>query len=60
MVALADQEPFLGDFEQRMLNMKTTARKELVLLHSQRHPNAGCVRDWVSGRPWIQAHHHVR
>jgi lysophospholipid hydrolase len=42
-----------------MLATKTTARKELVLLHDDRTVPPGSTRPWLRNRPWLQAHHHV-
>lgn len=38
--------------------MKTTARKELVLLHSERGVPPGATRPWLQARPWIHAWSH--
>ncbi|KAH9004144.1 patatin-domain-containing protein [Lactarius hatsudake] len=47
VVGLSD-DPSLGEYERLLLSMKTTARKELVLLHPDR-----------STRPWVHQHIHV-
>ncbi|KAL9934700.1 hypothetical protein V8E36_006475 [Tilletia maclaganii] len=52
-------EPSMGEYERLLLSMKTTARKELVLLHPDRSVPPGSTREWLKTRPWIQAHHHV-
>ncbi|RUS13415.1 Pnpla7 protein [Endogone sp. FLAS-F59071] len=39
--------------------MKTTARKELVLLHSEKSCAHGTTQAWLKNRLWIQAHHHI-
>ncbi|KAG0151664.1 hypothetical protein CROQUDRAFT_667702 [Cronartium quercuum f. sp. fusiforme G11] len=49
----------LGEYERLLVGMKTTARKELVLLHPDRNVPAGSTRPWLKNRPWIHAHHHV-
>lgn len=60
LVAMADDEPAIGEYEQLLLGMKTYARKELVLLHQERFSIAsGTTQAWLKGRVWIQAHHHV-
>jgi lysophospholipid hydrolase len=55
-----NQEPDVDEYERFMLNMKTTARKEMVFLHAERHFKTGSTRQWLQKRPWIQAHHHVQ
>jgi lysophospholipid hydrolase len=40
--------------------MKTTARKELVLLHPQRACTPGTTSSWLKLRLWIHAHHHIQ
>ena len=39
--------------------MKTTARKELVLLHPERSVSPGTTSEWLKLRLWIHAHHHI-
>ena len=52
-------DPDIGDYERLLLSVKTTARKELVLLHAERTVTPGSTRAWLKPRPWITAHHHV-
>ncbi|KAK0551517.1 phosphatidylcholine and lysophosphatidylcholine phospholipase [Tilletia horrida] len=52
-------DPSMGEYERLLLSMKTTARKELVLLHPDRSVSPGSTREWLKTRPWIQAHHHL-
>ena len=52
-------DPQVGEFERLLLRSKTTARKELVLLHAERSVRPGTTRAWLQSRPWISAHHHV-
>lgn len=59
VVADAGSEPSLGEHEKLLVGMKTTARKELVLLHAERFVQPGTTRPWLRNRPWIHAHHHV-
>lgn len=40
--------------------MKTTARKELVLLNSKRNCTPGSTAAWLKARLWIHAHHHIQ
>ncbi|BGP15400.1 phosphatidylcholine and lysophosphatidylcholine phospholipase [Rhodosporidiobolus nylandii] len=59
VVADGGAEPELGEHEKLLVGMKTTARKELVLLHAERNVPSGTTRPWLKNRPWIHAHHHV-
>jgi len=40
-------DPSLGEYERLLLSMKTTARKELVLLHPDRSVVPGSTREWL-------------
>ncbi|ORY25937.1 hypothetical protein BCR39DRAFT_542645 [Naematelia encephala] len=52
-------DPSLGEYEKLLLATKTTARKELILLHDERTVASGSTRAWLQLRPWVHAHHHV-
>ncbi|KAF8323129.1 patatin-domain-containing protein [Clavulina sp. PMI_390] len=58
VVGMGD-DPTIGEYERILLSAKTTARKELVLLHPQRFVVQGSTREWLKLRPWIYAHFHV-
>ncbi|KAG9242336.1 hypothetical protein BJ878DRAFT_544361 [Calycina marina] len=61
LVGLAEGSPAIGEYERFLLGMKTTARKELVLLHSDRFSPPGVTRAWLRNRVWINGgHHHVQ
>ncbi|CAG8571149.1 14430_t:CDS:2 [Ambispora leptoticha] len=60
LVGLGDGDPAIGEYEHFLINAKTTARKELVLLHAERHCSPGTTRQWLKNRLWIHAHHHVQ
>lgn len=61
LVGLADGSPEIGEYERFMLGMKSTARKELVLLHTDRYTVPGSTRAWLRNRVWINGgHHHVQ
>lgn len=47
LVGLGDGDPSVGEYERFMINMKTTARKELVLLHGERSCTTGTTRNWL-------------
>ncbi|RKF76210.1 Lysophospholipase nte1 [Golovinomyces cichoracearum] len=61
LVGLAEGVPTVGEYERFLLGMKTTARKELVLLHADRFSPPGLTRSWLQNRVWINGgHHHVQ
>ncbi|KAL3481429.1 lysophospholipase nte1 [Aspergillus californicus] len=61
LVGLAESSPNVGEYERFLLGMKTTARKELVLLHADRFSPPGVTRKWLKNRVWINGgHHHIQ
>ncbi|KAF9206031.1 phosphatidylcholine and lysophosphatidylcholine phospholipase [Haplosporangium sp. Z 27] len=60
LVGLGDEDPVIGDYERLLVSMKSTARKELVLLHANRHCAPGSTAAWLKSRVWVHAHHHVQ
>ncbi|KAJ5101285.1 hypothetical protein NUU61_003507 [Penicillium alfredii] len=61
LVGLAESSPNIGEYERFLLGMKTTARKELVLLHAERYCSPGLTRRWLKNRVWINGgHHHIQ
>jgi predicted acylesterase/phospholipase RssA/CRP-like cAMP-binding protein len=61
LVGLAESSPRIGEYERFLLGMKTTARKELVLLHAERYCSPGLTRKWLKNRVWINGgHHHIQ
>ncbi|KAF2725082.1 patatin-domain-containing protein [Polychaeton citri CBS 116435] len=61
LVGLAEGSPGIGEYERFLLTTKTTARKELILLHAERYVASGLTREWLRNRPWINGgHHHVQ
>ncbi|KAI9372335.1 hypothetical protein BJX61DRAFT_542811 [Aspergillus egyptiacus] len=61
LVGLAESSPTVGEYERFLLGMKTTARKELVLLHADRYCPPGVTRKWLKNRVWINGgHHHIQ
>ncbi|KAG0367532.1 phosphatidylcholine and lysophosphatidylcholine phospholipase [Gamsiella multidivaricata] len=60
LVGHGDEDPTVGDYERLLISMKTTARKELVLLHANRHCAPGSTAAWLKSRVWVHAHHHVQ
>ncbi|KAF8624239.1 hypothetical protein AX15_005999 [Amanita polypyramis BW_CC] len=59
MVVGMGDDPSLGEYERLLLSMKTTARKELILLHPDRSVAPGSTREWLKNRPWVHQHIHV-
>lgn len=47
MVVGMGDDPSLGEYERLLLSMKSTARKELVLLHPERSVVPGSTREWL-------------
>ncbi|EAU35254.1 hypothetical protein ATEG_04807 [Aspergillus terreus NIH2624] len=61
LVGLAESTPSIGEYERFLLGMKTTSRKELVLLHADRYCPPGLTRRWLKNRVWINGgHHHIQ
>ncbi|KAI9820366.1 MAG: phosphatidylcholine and lysophosphatidylcholine phospholipase [Pycnora praestabilis] len=61
LVGLAEGSPNIGEYERFLVGMKTTARKELVLLHVERYSPLGLTRKWLRNRMWINGgHHHIQ
>lgn len=61
LVGLAESSSNIGEYERFLLGMKTTARKELVLLHAERYCPSGLTRRWLKNRLWINGgHHHIQ
>ncbi|KAI8965786.1 lysophospholipase NTE1 [Daldinia sp. FL1419] len=61
LVGLAEGSPEIGEYERFMLGMKSTARKTLVLLHTERYSPPGLTRAWLRNRVWINGgHHHLQ
>ncbi len=60
LVADALSSPDIGDYERLLLKMRTTARTELVLIHSERFVSPGLTDSWLKNRIWVHSHHHVQ
>ncbi|KAK9465504.1 hypothetical protein V1512DRAFT_228154 [Lipomyces arxii] len=59
-LADANGDPTVGEYENLMIRMKTSARQELVLLHPDRYVPPGQTNHWLKDRSWIHSHHHVQ
>lgn len=51
MVIGKGDDSSVGEYERLLLSMKTTARKELVLLHPDRSVVPGTTRRWLKVLP---------
>ncbi|KAF8537694.1 hypothetical protein BDD12DRAFT_887133 [Trichophaea hybrida] len=61
LIGLAESSPNIGEYERFLVGMKTTARKELILLHPDRYCPPGLTRQWLKNRMWVNGgHHHVQ
>ncbi|KAI0404201.1 patatin-like phospholipase [Xylaria palmicola] len=61
LVGLAESSPEIGEYERFMLGTKSTARKTLVLLHTDRDSSPGLTRSWLKTRVWINGgHYHMQ
>lgn len=61
LVGLAEGSPEIGEYERYLLTTKTTVRKELVLLHTERYCPPGLTRQWLRNRMWINgSHYHIQ
>ena len=47
MVVGAGADPSIGEYERVLMSVKTTARKELILLHPERSVVPGSTREWL-------------
>jgi lysophospholipid hydrolase len=53
LVGFGDEDPAIGEYERLLIGMKTTARKELILIHSQRRCIPGSTAAWRKNRLWV-------
>ncbi|CAE6536205.1 unnamed protein product [Rhizoctonia solani] len=56
MVIGMGDDPALGEYERLLMSTKTTARRELVLLHPNKNIAPGSTREWLKGliQPGVQ------
>jgi lysophospholipid hydrolase len=53
LVAVGDADESLGEYDRLLTTgMKTTARKEIILLHPTRSVPPGSTTQWLKHRPW--------
>lgn len=61
LVGLAEGSSAMGEYERILLSMKSTARKDLVLLHMEKFSKPGITSKWLRNRAWINGgHHHIQ
>ncbi|XP_075547772.1 neuropathy target esterase sws-like isoform X7 [Dermacentor variabilis] len=60
IVALADQEPLVGQLEKQAENIAQRTQKELVLLHRDGADKPRNTVAWLNMRSWCSSHHHIR
>ncbi len=60
LVGVAEGDTAIGEYERYVVGTKTTARKELVLLHRERYCPPGLTRQWLKNRIWVHGHHHLQ
>lgn len=60
LLANAESEPEIGEFERLLVTMKTTAKTELILLHEERLVTPGSTAKWLKNRIWVNSHHHIQ
>ncbi|XP_068949361.1 patatin-like phospholipase domain-containing protein 6 isoform X3 [Petaurus breviceps papuanus] len=60
IVGLGDQEPALGQLEQRLESTAVRALKQLVLLHREEGPGPTRTVEWLNMRSWCSGHLHLR
>lgn len=47
MIIGMGDDPALGEYERLLMSTKTTARRELVLLHPNKNIAPGSTREWL-------------
>lgn len=60
IVALADQEPLVGQLEKQAESIAQRTQKELVLLHREGADKPRNTVAWLNMRSWCSSHHHIR
>ncbi|CAG2166134.1 unnamed protein product [Oppiella nova] len=60
MIALADQEPSVGNVEKQLEHLAVRTQKELVLLHKPDSLKPQNTVLWLNMRSWCSSHHHIR
>ncbi|KAI3404177.2 NTE1 [Candida oxycetoniae] len=63
LLADADDETTatsIGEYEQLLIKLKTTARTDLCLIHREKYVVSGSTSQWLKNRVWVQGHHHIQ
>ena len=55
MIVGGGEDTNIGEYERALMSVKTTARKELILLHSERSVVPGSTREWLKVRSSIHS-----
>lgn len=50
----------VGEYERLLVKLKTTARTDLCLIHSDKYVVPGSTSVWMKNRIWVQGHHHIQ
>lgn len=60
IVALADNEPTVGEMEKELEHFAVRTQKELVLLHRDDRIKPRNTVEWLNMRSWCSSHYHIR
>lgn len=60
LLANGEGSPDVGEYERLLVQTKTTARTELVLLHPEKYVEPGLTNAWLKSRIWVHSHHHIQ
>ncbi|XP_054724665.1 neuropathy target esterase sws-like isoform X1 [Uloborus diversus] len=60
IVALADDEPAVGEVEKELEHFAVRTQKELVLLHRDDRIKPRNTVEWLNMRSWCSSHYHIR
>ncbi|CAI5755888.1 unnamed protein product [Candida verbasci] len=50
----------VGEYEQLLIKLKTSARTDLCLIHQEKFVSPGSTNLWLKNRLWVQGHHHIQ
>lgn len=60
LLANGEATPDVGEYERLLVKTKTTARTELILLHSEKYVEPGMTNEWLKNRIWVHSYHHIQ
>ncbi|EMG48133.1 Lysophospholipase NTE1 [Candida maltosa Xu316] len=55
-----DENTGVGEYEQLLVKLKTTARVDLCLIHQEKFVTPGSTSPWLNNRIWVEDHHHIQ